>query len=125
MAMDAVLRQLESRIEELVEAYGTSRQHEAELEAQVADLQNRIDSDSKAGERTKELEKQRDELCKRLESRRSRICAEAYLCTPHKEIRRSTPRLPKSAVFGRELARSSHRVSYRGLFASRRRGRDE
>jgi len=31
MAMDAVLRQLESRIEELVEAYGKSRQHEAEL----------------------------------------------------------------------------------------------
>ena len=67
MAMDAVLRQLESRIEELVEAYGKSRQHEAELETQVADLKNRIDSDSKAGERTKELEKQRDELCKRLE----------------------------------------------------------
>jgi len=67
MAMDAVLRQLESRIEELVEAYGTSRQHEAELETQVADLKNRIDSDSKAGERTAELEKQRDELGKRLE----------------------------------------------------------
>jgi len=67
MAMDAVLRQLESRIEELVEAYGKSRQHEAELEAQVADLQNRIDSDSKAGERTAQLEKQRDELGKRLE----------------------------------------------------------
>ena len=67
MAMDAVLRQLESRIEELVEAYGKSRQHEAELEAQVADLQNRIDSDSKTGERTAELEKQREELGKRLE----------------------------------------------------------
>jgi len=33
----------------------------------VADLQNRIDSDSKAGERTAELEKQREELRKRLE----------------------------------------------------------
>jgi hypothetical protein len=43
----------------------------------------------------------------RARSRRSRICAEAYSCTPHKKIRRSTPRLPKSAVFGRELARSA------------------
>jgi uncharacterized protein involved in exopolysaccharide biosynthesis len=67
MAMDAVLRQLESRIEEMVEAYGKSRQREAELEAQVTDLRNRIDSDSKAGERTAELEKQREELGKRLE----------------------------------------------------------
>ena len=29
---------------------------------------------------------------------------EAYSCTPHKEIRRLTPRLQKSAVSGRELA---------------------
>ena len=44
-------------------------------------------------------------------SRKARICAEAYSCTPHKEIRRLTPRLQKSAVSGRELARTSHRVS--------------
>ncbi len=67
MAMDAVLRQLESRIEELVEAYGTSRQHEAELEAQAADLQSRIDSDTQAGERVSKLEQQRGELGERLE----------------------------------------------------------
>jgi len=67
MAMDAVLRQLESRIEELVEAHGKSRQHEVELEAQVADLQSRIDSDKKTGERMAQLEKQRGELRKRLE----------------------------------------------------------
>ncbi len=67
MAMDAVLRQLESRIEELVEAYTTSRKHEAELEAQVADLQSQIDANTQAGERTAKLEKQRDELCKSLE----------------------------------------------------------
>jgi phage shock protein A len=67
MAMDAVLRQLESRIEELVEAYTTSRKHEVELEVQVADLQSRIDADTKAGELTAKLEKQRDELAKRLE----------------------------------------------------------
>ncbi len=67
MAMDAVLRQLESRIEELVETYGTSRQHEAELEAQVADLQSRIDSDTQAGERVSKLEQQRGELGERLE----------------------------------------------------------
>jgi chromosome condensin MukBEF ATPase and DNA-binding subunit MukB len=65
--MDAVLRQLESRIEELVEAYGTSRQHEAELEAQVADLQSRIDSDTQAEDRIAKLEQQRGELGERLE----------------------------------------------------------
>jgi hypothetical protein len=32
------------------------------------------------------------------------MCAEAYSCTPHKEIRNLTPRLPKSAVSGRERA---------------------
>ncbi len=73
MAMDAVLRQLESRIEELVEAYTTSRKHEAELEAQVVDLQSRIDADTKAGELTAKLEKQRDELGKRLEKVLKRI----------------------------------------------------
>ena len=73
MAMDAVLRQLESRIEELVEAYATSRKHEAELEAQVVDLQSRIDADAKAGELTAKLEKQRDELGKRLEKVLKRI----------------------------------------------------
>jgi septal ring factor EnvC (AmiA/AmiB activator) len=67
MAMDAVLRQLESRIEEMVEAYGKSQQHELELEAQLANLQKRIDSDTEAGERMAKLEKQRDELGKRLE----------------------------------------------------------
>jgi len=67
MAMDAVLRQLESRIEELVEAYAKSRKHEAELEAQVADLQSRIDANTQAGKLTEKLEKQRDELGKRLE----------------------------------------------------------
>jgi len=67
MAMDAVLRQLESRIEEMVEAYAKSRKHEAELEAQVADLQSRIDANTQAGKLTEKLEKQRDELGKRLE----------------------------------------------------------
>ena len=67
MAMDAVLRQLESRMEELVEAYAKTRKHEAELEAQVADLQSRIDADTQAGKLTAKLEKQRDELGKRLE----------------------------------------------------------
>ena len=62
-------------------------------------------------------------------SRKIRICAEAYSCTPHKEIRNLTPRLPKSAVFGREPARSdtphsmctSLPIQSRGFRASRRR----
>ncbi len=39
-------------------------------------------------------------------SRKARICAEVYSCTPHKEIRSLTLRLLKSALSGRELARS-------------------
>jgi len=67
MAMDAVLRQLESRIEELVDAYRTSRKREAELEAQVEDLKNRLESDTETADRMAKLEKQREELGKRLE----------------------------------------------------------
>ncbi len=43
-------------------------------------------------------------------SRKARVSAEAYLSTPHKEIRCLTPRLQKSAVSGRELARISHQL---------------
>jgi len=67
MAMDAVLKQLESRIEELVSAFGESKKREADLAAQVKKLGEQLASESKAGDRVAELEKQRDELGKRLE----------------------------------------------------------
>ena len=67
MAMDAVLKQLESRIEELVSAYGESKKREAELAAKVEKLGDQLASESKVGDRVAALEKQRDELGKRLE----------------------------------------------------------
>lgn len=67
MAMDAVLKQLESRIEELVSAYGASRKREAELAAKLEKLGDQLAAEAKVGDRVAELEKQRDELGKRLE----------------------------------------------------------
>jgi len=67
MAMDAVLKQLESRIEELVKAYGESTKREAELAAKLEKLGHQLASEEKAGDRVAVLEKQRDELGKRLE----------------------------------------------------------
>lgn len=67
MSMDAVLKQLESRIEEMVEAYSGARKREAELVSRVQELESQVASGSEAGERVAALEKQRDELGKRLE----------------------------------------------------------
>lgn len=67
MAMDAVLKQLESRIEELVRAYGESKKAEKALAKKVEELETRLASDANANDRVAELEKQRDDLAKRLE----------------------------------------------------------
>jgi len=64
--MDAVLKELESRIEELVKAYQTAKAAEAKLAAQVEKLETQLKSDSDLGKRVAELEKQRDDLGKRL-----------------------------------------------------------
>ena len=66
MAMDAVLKELESRIEELVEAYREAKKTESKLAARVEELEARLATDSELGERVAALEKQRDELGKRL-----------------------------------------------------------
>lgn len=67
MAMDGVLKQLESRIEELVAAYGEANDRAAELGARVEELESRLKSESEQGDRVAALEQQRDELGKRLE----------------------------------------------------------
>ena len=74
MAMESVLKQLESRIEELVEAYSSAVLRSAELETRVGDLETeaaelktRLSSESEAGEQVALLEQQRDELAARLE----------------------------------------------------------
>jgi chaperonin cofactor prefoldin len=66
MAMDAVLKELESRIEELVKAYQTAKKAESKLAAQVEKLEGQMKSESGLGDRVAELEKQRDDLGKRL-----------------------------------------------------------
>jgi chaperonin cofactor prefoldin len=66
MAMDAVLKELESRIEELVAAYQASKTAESKLATRIEKLEAQLKSDSELGERVSELEKQRDDLGKRL-----------------------------------------------------------
>ena len=67
MAMDAVLKQLESRIEELVKAYDESKKTETELAKKVEELESQLASDTETSGRLAELEKQRDDLGRRLE----------------------------------------------------------
>lgn len=66
MAMDAVLKELESRIEELVKAYQTAKKAESELATKIAKLEAQLESESDLGKRVAELERQRDDLGKRL-----------------------------------------------------------
>ncbi len=66
MAMDAVLKELESRIEELVKAYRAAKKSETELTEKVEKLEAQLKSESGLGDRVAELEKQRDDLGKRL-----------------------------------------------------------
>ena len=66
MAMDAVLKELESRIEELVKAYQGAKTAESKLVARVEKLEAQLKSESDLGGRVAELEKQRDDLGKRL-----------------------------------------------------------
>ena len=66
MAMDAVLKELESRIEELVKAYQTAKAAESKLAARVEELEAQLKLDSDLGERVAELEKQREDLGERL-----------------------------------------------------------
>lgn len=66
MAMDAVLKELESKIEKLVAAYQAAKKDQSKLAARVEELETQLDSESGLGERVAELEKQRDDLAKRL-----------------------------------------------------------
>ena len=66
MAMDAVLKELESRIEELVKAYQSAKKAESKLAARVEELEAKLKSDSDLSEKVAALEKQRDDLGKRL-----------------------------------------------------------
>ena len=67
MAMDSVLKQLESRIEELIEAYGAATKKSSELEARVKELEGKMASETDLSDKVAELEKQRGDLTTRLE----------------------------------------------------------
>ena len=54
MAMDAVLKELESRIEELVKAYQGAKTAESKLAAKIEKLEAQLRSDSELGERVAE-----------------------------------------------------------------------
>jgi septal ring factor EnvC (AmiA/AmiB activator) len=74
MAMESVLKDLESKIEELVEAYRGATARSAELEAKVAELEGEIgkletklSTSTDANDRMTKLEEERDQLATRLE----------------------------------------------------------
>ena len=66
MAMETVLKQLESKIDELVEAYGASRARVVELGQRVAELEGRLGSLAEAEGRVSSREGQRQALAERL-----------------------------------------------------------
>lgn len=67
MALESVLKKLESRIEEFVEAHQTATARVAELEARVAELEEQLGGAGELDEKVAQLEAQREELGARLE----------------------------------------------------------
>lgn len=67
MAMDTVLKQLETKVEELLKSYQATRKNEIKLAARVEELEGKVASDSEMSARCKALEEQRDALGTRLE----------------------------------------------------------
>ena len=65
--MDSVLKKLESRIEEFVQAHQKATQRIAELETQVAKLEEKAGEGGELGKRVEQLESQRNEMADRLE----------------------------------------------------------
>jgi len=65
--MESILKKLESRIEEFVGAYGATAARVSELEAKVKELEKQIGDNRTLTEKLAVLEKQRDQLGRRLE----------------------------------------------------------
>jgi predicted nucleic acid-binding Zn-ribbon protein len=66
MSMETVLKQLESKIDELVGAYTVARGRTEELERRVAELEGRLSALAEVEERANAMEAQRRELAERL-----------------------------------------------------------
>jgi chaperonin cofactor prefoldin len=75
MAMETVLKKLESRIEELVAAYQQATSRTTELESRVAELEQQAAASGDAADRVAALEEQREKLAARLEGVLSSIDA--------------------------------------------------
>lgn len=67
MTMESTLKKLESRIEELIQAHQKSTARVAELEAEVAELNQKLGGSDDLGERVQELEAQRAQIADRLD----------------------------------------------------------
>lgn len=65
--MDKVLKQLEEKIETLLKVYETAGKNEAKLSKQVEELEAQLAAETGAGDKIAALEKQRNDLGKRLE----------------------------------------------------------
>ncbi len=68
MAMDAILKKLESRIEEFAQAHKKANARVVELEARVEELEAQLGGSDDLDEKVRELEAQRADLADRLES---------------------------------------------------------
>jgi chromosome segregation ATPase len=67
MAMESVLKKLESKVEEFVEAHRVAAARVSELEARVAELEGQLEDSSKLTDKIKDLEASRSQLSERLE----------------------------------------------------------
>ena len=67
MSMESVLKQLESRIEEFVEAYTSAQARVGELESRVEELERKAGTEAETAATLAAMERQRDELADRLQ----------------------------------------------------------
>jgi hypothetical protein len=66
MSLDSVLKKLESRIEEFVEAHQVATARIAELEGRIAELEGQLGGSGELEAKIAKLESQREELAERL-----------------------------------------------------------
>ncbi len=67
MAMESVLKQLESRIEELVGSYQAANTRAEELGERVEELEKEVQENAEVAAKLSEFEQQRDAMAERLE----------------------------------------------------------